>query len=114
MAVLKAEKFKDDKEKELVLSYIGKHTPYEALDVLDRVENSRPVSEGMLRAIKEAKEYAGKKNAGNSNARKRDENLDTTVKARVTKEEKAAFFKAAGGKKLSTWIVETLKKEAGI
>ena len=53
-------------------------------------------------------------NSGTAYARKGEKNLDSVIHFRVTKEDKDAFFKAAGGKKLSEWITETLKKAAEI
>jgi uncharacterized protein (DUF1778 family) len=51
---------------------------------------------------------------GQKNAMLSDETLDSRIAFRVSKADKSAFFKAASGKKLSQWIVDTLKKEAGI
>jgi len=50
----------------------------------------------------------------NKIAVKRGSVLDSVLQVRVSKDEKAAFFKAANGRKLSEWIIETLKKEAKI
>jgi hypothetical protein len=41
------------------------------------------------------------KNHGNTFARKGETNLDSLIKFRVSKEDKAAFFKAANGMKIS-------------